>query len=88
MSLGDLRFKAMMMVGAVRFWHRRRLLLIVFFWTTVPRLLEWRRKRVFVATAERDAVAQKSSGVVEPYFLIARTMRSNAADTREQMECT
>jgi hypothetical protein len=42
----------------------------VFFWTTVPRLLEWRRKRVFVVTAQKDGAIPKSSEGVERYFLI------------------
>jgi hypothetical protein len=36
----------------------------------VPRLIEWRRKRVFVVAAEKDAGTQKTSGNTEPYFLI------------------
>jgi hypothetical protein len=42
----------------------------VFFWTTVPRLIEWHRKRVFVVAAEKDAGTQKTSENTEPYFLI------------------
>jgi Leucine-rich repeat (LRR) protein len=42
----------------------------VFLWTTVPRLVEWRRKRVFIVTAQKDAATPKGSEGAEPYFLI------------------
>lgn len=43
---------------------------IVLFWTTVPRLFELRRKRVFIETAQKDAATPKSTEGAEPYFLI------------------
>ncbi len=43
---------------------------IVFLWKTVPRFLEWRHQRVFVKSAERDAVKPIPSASAASYFLI------------------
>jgi hypothetical protein len=43
---------------------------LVFLFRTVPRLLEWRHKRVFIKTAEEDVVKQGVSGSAGSYFLI------------------
>ena len=43
---------------------------IIFLWKTVPRLIEWRRQRVFVKSAERDAVKPIAPASAASYFLI------------------
>ena len=49
-------------------WLAFILPVLVFLWKTAPRLLEWRHKRVFVKSAQKDATKSNASASAASLF--------------------
>jgi hypothetical protein len=54
--------------------------LFVFLWKTVPRLLEWRRNRVFIKSAKNEEAKPRVSRSVTSYFLIGPYSEAEGLD--------
>ena len=71
-------------------WLAFILPVLVFLWKTAPRLLEWRHKRVFVKSAQKDATKSNASASAASLFdrVSVLMVRSDAIGMREPTTCT